>query len=82
MPRTDASSTLARVAPTDGGRTTCPCTMPGTRTVCTYSSCAVTIAGMSSRGTDVPSSFQSAGRFRRAAVSSVSMNFRPPTRSP
>ena len=32
MPATEVSSTLASVAPTAGGRTTCPCSMPGTRT--------------------------------------------------
>jgi hypothetical protein len=56
--------------------------MPGTRTLCTYSSCAVTIAGRSSRGTGVPSTFQSAALFRLAAASRFSMNFRPPTSSP
>ena len=38
MPLTELSyRTLTTVAPTVGGRTTRPCTMPGTRTLCTYS---------------------------------------------
>ena len=37
MPRTELSSTLATVAPGEGGRTTRPCSMPGTRTLCTNS---------------------------------------------
>ena len=34
----------------DGGRTTRPCTMPGSRTSCTYAAPPVTLAGMSRRG--------------------------------
>jgi hypothetical protein len=30
---TEFSSTLIKVDPTAGGRTTCPCSMPGTRTL-------------------------------------------------
>jgi cytochrome c peroxidase len=33
MPSTELSSTLISVAPAAGGRTTRPCSMPGTRTL-------------------------------------------------
>src|SRR5256885_6995680 len=43
------------VHPTAGGRTTWPCSMPGTRRLWTYSNSPVAIAGSSARGTGVPS---------------------------
>ena len=46
--RTDASSTRARVAPTEGGRTTRPCSMPGNAHVVHELELRVTIAGRSS----------------------------------
>ena len=46
MLRTERSLTLTTFAPTVGGRTTWPCSMPGTRTLCTNSNSPVTIAGM------------------------------------
>ena len=61
MPRTDASSTRATAAPTDGGRTTRPCSTPGTRTLWTNSKRPATISGISTRRTEVPSTVQSAG---------------------
>ena len=62
IPATELSSTLTTVAPTAGGRTTRPCSMPGTRTLCTNSNCPVTIAGMSRRGTGCAEHGPFAGR--------------------
>ncbi len=64
IPRTDDSSTLTRLAPTDGGRTTRPCSIPGTRTLWTNSKRPVASAGMSSRLTGVPSTVHVLGGFR------------------
>jgi hypothetical protein len=52
MSLTELSSTPMSAAPTAGGLTTRPCSMPGTRTSWTYSNRPVAIAGMSTRGTD------------------------------
>ena len=73
--RTDDSSAPASVAPTAGGRTTQPCSMPGTRTLCTYSNWPVTIAGISTRGTGVPSTIHSPAGLRSALVLSARPNF-------
>src|SRR5205814_5827786 len=55
IPATEVSSTLTTFAPTVGGLTTLPCSMPGTRTCWTYMNSPVTFVGMSYRGTEVPS---------------------------
>ncbi len=49
--RIELSSTLPTVAPTSGGRTTRPCSMPGTLTLWTNSNWPVTMSRMSTRGT-------------------------------
>ena len=82
MPRTEASSTLTSVAPTAGGRTTAPCSMPGTRTLWTNSNRPVAIAAMSTRGTGVPSTFHSPAGFRFALPSTSTLSFFPATSSP
>ena len=84
MPLTELHSLgeLTTVAPTVGGRTTRPCTMPGTRTLCTYSNVPVTIAGMSRRLTGLPSTVHSRGGLRFAFVFSARLNFLPPISSP
>jgi hypothetical protein len=58
MPATELSSTLASVAPIEGGRTMRPCTMPGTRTLCTCSNRPVASAGISTRGNERPRTVQ------------------------
>ena len=82
MSRTELSSTPITVAPGDGGRTTRPCSMPGTRTLWTNSNCPVAMARMSTRGTDVPSTVHSRGCLRVAFGSSWTSNFLPPTSAP
>ena len=74
--------TARTVAPTVGGRTTRPCTIPGTRTLCTYSNRPVTISGMSRRLTGVPSTVHSRGACAWRSDSSVMLNFLPPISSP
>src|SRR5258708_35357771 len=54
IPATELLSTLTTVAPTTGGRTTFPCSMPGRRTFWMYSNCPVTLVARSMRGSDVP----------------------------
>jgi len=82
MPRTEASSMPPSAAPTVGGRTTAPCTIPGTRTLWTNSNCPVAIAGMSRRATGVPSTFHSPGALRGADASIGTLNCFPATSSP
>ena len=79
---TELSSTLTTVAPTAGGRTTRPCSIPGSRTLCTYSSWPVAIAGMSVRPIGLPSKVHSRGGLRLAFLSSVRLSFLPPTSWP
>jgi hypothetical protein len=84
MSLTEPSSTLTNVTPDCGGlgRTTRPCSMPGTRTFCTYSNEPVTFAGMSTRGTERPTTVYSPGLFGSAVpVSSISKRL-PPIRLP
>ena len=73
---------LATVAPTVGGRTTRPCTIPGTRTLCAYSNRPVTISGMSSRLIGLPRMVHSRGDLRLAFGFSAMLNFLPPISSP
>jgi hypothetical protein len=82
MPCTERSSTPASVAPTDGGRTTTPCSMPGTRTLWTNSNCPVAIAAMSIRGAGLPSTVHNDGGLRLAALSIRTFSFLPATSSP
>jgi hypothetical protein len=51
---TELSSTLMSVAPTAGGRTTRPCSIPGRRTLWTYSKRPVAMRGMSGRPMGFP----------------------------
>ena len=82
MSLTERSSMLTSVAPTVGGLTTAPCSMPGTRTLCTNSNSPVAMAGRSTRGVGVPSTVQSRGCLRAAFESSGRSNVFPPTSSP
>jgi hypothetical protein len=81
MPATELSSTFATVAPTDGGRTMRPCTMPGTRTLCTCSNRPVKRSVISRRGTERPRIVHSCGGFRFAVFEIVMSNRLPPSRS-
>ena len=56
--------------------------MPGIRMFWTNTSCPVAMAGMSTRGTDVPSTVHSAAGLRAALAFSAMLNFLPPTSSP
>src|SRR5262249_21808162 len=82
IPLTDASSTLRSSAPTAGGRTTRAWSMPGTRTSCMYLHSPVTFAGMSTRGTEVPTMVYSPGFLVGAVLSTFRWNSRSPTSSP
>ena len=81
MPDTELSSTFMRFAPTADGRTTMPCNIPGTRTLCAYSNVPVAISGMSGRPMGFPSTVHSLAGFRFAAGSTFRSNFFPATRS-
>ena len=56
--------------------------MPGTRTLWTNWNWAVTSAGRSTRGTEVPSTVHERGSFRFAFGFSARLSFFPPTSSP
>ena len=77
----ELSSTLTSDAPTVGGRTGRPCSMPGMRTLWTYWSRAVTMSGRSTRGTGRPSTVHSRGCLRAAPASRGTWNMRPPISS-
>src|SRR5258708_1040254 len=81
-PATELLSTLTTVAPTTGGRTTFPCSMPGRRTFSTYSNSPVTLGGRSMRGSDVPSTVYWLGSFGTALLFNVRLNFLPLTNWP
>ena len=81
-PRTELSSTPTSVAPTDGGRTTRPWSMPGTRTLWTNSNVPVTIAGRSRRRTGVPETVHSPAGFRLRRAIEREVELLPPTSSP
>src|ERR1044071_1894114 len=80
--RTDDASPPASVAPMSGGRTTRPCSIPGTRTWWTYSKPPVTRATRSSDVTGWPRRGHADGGWRFAVSRSGSSNRRPPTSSP
>jgi hypothetical protein len=65
-----------------GGRTTRPCSMPGTRTFCMKVNRPVTLAGMSRRATDRPTIVYDAGSLSGAWESIFSENVRPRSSSP
>ena len=77
MPATELSSTFTTVAPTACGRTTLPCSMPGTRTLCTNSNCPVTIAGISGRAIGLPSTVHSLAGFRLACGVNLDVELLP-----
>jgi hypothetical protein len=82
IPLTELSSTLATVAPIDGGRTMRPCSMPGTRTFWTCSNRPVASAGISTRGTDLPITVQLCAGFRFASFLIAMSKRLPPISSP
>ena len=66
-----------------GGRTTRPCSIPGTRTLWTNSNWPVAIAAISGRPTGVPQHSPFAGRLAfGAVVESARLNFLPPASCP
>src|SRR5580700_9028236 len=73
-PATEFLSTLTTVAPTNGGRTTFPCSMPGRRTCWTYLNCPVTLAGRSMRGTEVPRTVYCFGSLGTVLLFTVRLN--------
>ena len=82
MPLTDDSSTPCSSAPIAGGLTTRAWSMPGTRTSCMYVHSPVTLAGMSTRGTDVPTTVYSLGLLSGAFLSTFRWNSWSPISSP
>src|SRR5262245_65326060 len=67
-PLTDRSSKLTRLLPIFGGRITRPWSIDGTRTLCTYGNEPVTLAGTSTRGTDLPTRRDSLDPLRRTPL--------------